>query len=108
MLIFKAKDLKPVLLEARQNQCGLILVKDHGVYLMAAMGELTHRGRTVAYARGCHPEKDEAWWETARNEVGGDDVGETISLTDSMINRILNDGEPLHITVRENDFIIEC
>ncbi|EGT7777679.1 DUF3085 domain-containing protein, partial [Salmonella enterica] len=52
MLIFNAKALKPVLLEARQNHCGVMLVKDNGVYIMSETGELTPRGRKVAWAKG--------------------------------------------------------
>ncbi|EIL7091998.1 DUF3085 domain-containing protein [Salmonella enterica] len=108
MLKFSAKDLKPVLQEARKNNCGVVLVKDHGVYIMSEIGALTSRGRKVAYAKGCHPDKDEAWWETARAEVGGDDFGESIDLTESMINRILNEGKPLYITASNEAFKIEC
>ncbi|EAP0278477.1 hypothetical protein DMV52_22180 [Salmonella enterica] len=108
MLKFSAKDLKTVLLEARKNHCGVVLVKDHGVYIMSEIGELTPRGRKVAYARGGHPDKDENWWETARAEMGGDDFGETIDLTESMINRILNEGKPLYITASAKAFKVEC
>ncbi|EAM8408546.1 DUF3085 domain-containing protein [Salmonella enterica] len=108
MLKFSAKDLKPVLQEARKNHCGVMLVKDNGVYIMSETGVLTPRGRKVAYAKGCHPDKDETWWETARAEVGGDDFGESIDLTESMINRILNEGKPLYITASNEAFEIEC
>ncbi|EAM8731791.1 DUF3085 domain-containing protein [Salmonella enterica] len=108
MLRFSAKDLKPVLQEARKNHCGVVLIQDHGVYIMSEIGALTSRGRKVAYAKGCHPEKDEAWWETARAEVVGDDFGETIDLTESMTDRILNEGKPLYITDSNEVFKIEC
>ncbi|EEG6053316.1 DUF3085 domain-containing protein [Salmonella enterica subsp. enterica] len=108
MLKFSAKDLKPVLLEARKNHCGVVLVKDEGVYLMSETGDMTLRGRKVAYAKGCHPEKDDNWWDTARAEVVGDDFGETIDLTESMMNRILNEGKPLRITASDDIFLIEC
>ncbi|EOF5156645.1 DUF3085 domain-containing protein, partial [Salmonella enterica] len=55
-----------------------------------------------------HPEKDEAWWDTARAEVGGDDFGETINLTKSMINRILNERRMLSITVSDEACKSEC
>ncbi|EAW0724363.1 DUF3085 domain-containing protein [Salmonella enterica] len=58
MLKFSAKDLKPVLQEARKNHCGVVLVKDHGVYIMSEIGALTSHGRKVAYAKGYHPDKD--------------------------------------------------
>lgn len=67
MLKFSAKDLKPVLLEARKNHCGVVLVKDHGIYIMSETGEITPRGRKVAYAKGCHPEKDEAFFAQVMN-----------------------------------------
>ncbi|EHO9075644.1 DUF3085 domain-containing protein [Salmonella enterica] len=107
MLKFSAKDLKPVLLEARQNHCGVMLVKDNGVYIMSETGELIQGERKVAWAKGCHPRKDDNWWETALTEVW-DDVGESLDLTESMMNRILNEGKPLHITVRGDSFLIEC
>lgn len=62
----------------------------------------------MAYAKGCHPEKDDNWWDTARAEVGGDDFGESIDLTESMMNRILNEGKPLRITASDDIFLIEC
>ena len=108
MLIFSAKDLKPVLTEARNNHCDIYLVKDRGVYLMSATGEMTPRGRRVAYARGCNPLKDENWWETARDEVGEDNFGMVIKLTEDMMHRIISKGKPLRITASENAFLAEC
>jgi hypothetical protein len=32
----------------------------------------------VAYANGCHPDKDADWYDHARALVGGDDFGETL------------------------------
>ncbi|WP_374057973.1 hypothetical protein [Hafnia paralvei] len=52
MLKFSAKDLKLVLQEARKNHCGVVLAKDNGVYIMSEIGEMTSRGRKVAYVRG--------------------------------------------------------
>lgn len=37
MLKFSAKDLKPVLQEARKNHCGVMLVKDNGVVRQEAV-----------------------------------------------------------------------
>lgn len=36
-------------------------------HIMSEAGELTPHGRKV----GCHPEKDESWWDTGRTEAGG-------------------------------------
>ncbi|EDW6064620.1 hypothetical protein YT14_002769 [Salmonella enterica subsp. enterica serovar Oslo] len=38
----------------------------------------------------------------------GDDIGETIDLTESMINRVLNEGKPLYITASTEAFKVEC
>lgn len=59
----------------------IILVHDHGVYLMSN-GDPRDLidGKTcfAAYAKGCDPRTDEAHWETSRTLVGGDDFGETL------------------------------
>ncbi|EIX3172443.1 DUF3085 domain-containing protein [Salmonella enterica] len=74
---------------------------------MSETGVLTPRGRKVAYAKGCHPQKDDNWWETALIEVG-DDIGESLDLTESIITRILTEGKPLCITASDDTFLIEC
>lgn len=70
------------------------LVHDQGVYLMSngepgdpldpSAGEGKYFKRYVAYARGCHPQKDDDWHETARHLVGGDDFGETLEWADEI------------------------
>ncbi|WP_374057971.1 hypothetical protein [Hafnia paralvei] len=40
--------------------------------------------------------------------MGGDDFGKSIDLTESMIDRILNEGKPLYIAVSNEEFKIEC
>jgi Protein of unknown function (DUF3085) len=90
-LVFKAEDLRRIVthaLAAPSHSVGyggvkgdVILVHDHGVYLMSAgqPRDLISEGGVssyVAYAEGCDPVKDSAWWETARELVGGDDFGQ--------------------------------
>lgn len=56
----------------------LWLVHDEGVYLMSASTEKLPReggNHLVAYAEGCHPEKDEDCWVESRRLIGGDDFG---------------------------------
>lgn len=86
----------------------MVLVKDHGVYIISEIGEQTPRDRKVVYTEGCHLDKDEAWWETAREEVGDDGFGETINLTQSMMNHTLSEGKPMYIMVSNEAFRIEC
>ncbi|WP_249655559.1 DUF3085 domain-containing protein [Serratia ureilytica] len=68
MLYFNPAELRAVVAEVRANQCALVLAKDDGVNLMPAVGErnVTGRIKHLAYADGCHPEKDDAWYETSR------------------------------------------
>lgn len=50
----------------------LSIVGDHGVYLMC-MSEKSEK-RTIVYANGIHPEKNEhTWWEKKASTFGGDD-----------------------------------
>lgn len=99
MLHFNPAELRTVIAEVRANQCVLMLAKDNGVYLMPTVGERNATGRIkhLVYADGCHPEKDEAWYETSRQLVGGDDFGEELVLTDRCIERILSEGHELWI-----------
>jgi Protein of unknown function (DUF3085) len=67
MLRFTGTELHAVLAEAGINGCRLILVKDHGVYLMSEIGESKPDGggrKRVAYATGCNPSVDDfdTWW----------------------------------------------
>ena len=91
---FKGTELRPVLAEAVANQCRVILVKDQGVYFLAERGERRPDGRqkTIAYAAGCNPDVDafDDWWELARAEFGGDDLGEFFDPHDGAFALILS------------------
>ena len=101
MLRFRGTDLRPVLAEAKTNGCRVILVKDHGVYMMSENGERNTEGRRklLAYAVGCNPDVDdfERWWNLARDELGGDDFGEYFSIDDPLFVRILESRDDLII-----------
>lgn len=59
------------------------IVKDDGIYLMAATETRLVGGETknfVVYAEGMDPNKDEDVWDAARNAVGGSDFSESIPL----------------------------
>lgn len=89
MLRFTGTELQAVLAEAGINGCRVILVKDHGVYLMSEIGESKLEGgrKRVAYATGCNPEIDdfESWWHRARDEFGGDDFVEYFNVDDPVL-----------------------
>ena len=76
----------------------VLLVHDQGVSLMSnglprdlIRGTQEKGSNFVAYAAGCHPDTDEAWWETSRRLVGGDDFGETIEAAQELLD-LLNAG----------------
>jgi hypothetical protein len=80
-------------------EIAVCLVHDSGVYLMsaglprdpvdpeAAKKNPESFRSFVAYAKGMNPDKDEEWYDTARDAVGGDDFGEFITgvWVDSML-----------------------
>lgn len=90
MLRFTGSELHAVLAEAATNSCRVILVKDHGVYLMSEVGENKPDGggrKHVAFAVGCNPDVDDfdAWWNRAREEFGGDDFAEYFDINDPVL-----------------------
>ncbi|MBF3412643.1 DUF3085 domain-containing protein [Burkholderia pseudomallei] len=111
MLRFTAADLRPVLLEARERQCSVLLVKDHGVYFMAERGEAdpsSHR-RRIAYALECNPNKDafDTWYDRARDELGGDDFAEHFDANDPLFVRVVNDGYDLTVRATSSHLLLE-
>ena len=72
-------DGKPIM--APPPAPSVLLVHDQGVYLMSngtprdIVQDITS---FCAYAHGCDPSKDAAWYDTAHDLVGGDDFGETL------------------------------
>ncbi len=72
--------------EKREPGPALHLVHDQGVYVMSnglpmdMVGSGKSRQARVAYAAGCDPHRDAAWWEESRALVGGDDFVEPLPL----------------------------
>ncbi len=73
----------------------IILVHDQGVYVMSngKPGDLLPGGsHFVAYAEGCHPEKNpDDFYDTARDLVGGDDFADTLDWANAIL-KMLDDG----------------
>jgi hypothetical protein len=42
----------------------------------------TPEQKVIYYFEGCDPEKDELWYENAREDFGGDDWGEYLPIRD--------------------------
>lgn len=88
---------------AKPEAPAVILVHDQGVYLMSngTPPDLLKEGeprRYCAYAEGCHPEKNDDWWDTARDLVGGDDFAETLPWARQMKEAL--DKGATHIVVK--------
>lgn len=101
MLRFRGAELRPVLVEAKERGCRVILVKDQGVYMMSEFGERTPEGRQkiLAYAIGCNPDVDpfDDWWDLAKAELGGDDFGEYFDADAAPFPAILESGDDLTV-----------
>lgn len=113
MLHFKGNELLPVLSEAVIHNCPVVLVKDHGVYLVSENGEFdekVQRKKHVAYAQGCNPDVDEFddWWERASTEVGGDDCAEYLDVNDDPFQLVLAGGHDLHIQMSVTDIQVRA
>lgn len=70
MIKFDAKQVRK-LLKSLAMQDKIILVGDHGVYLMCQSQPM--ESRTIVYAEGCHPVSDPEFDENKRALFGGDD-----------------------------------
>ncbi|MCY1436993.1 hypothetical protein D9M71_531380 [compost metagenome] len=100
MLHFTGSALHAVLAEAGINGCRVMLVKDHGVYLMSEIGENKPDGggrKSVAYATGCNPDVDDfdSWWNRALDEFGGDDFAEYFDIDDPVLASLRGTAESL-------------
>ncbi|CAM8819891.1 DUF3085 domain-containing protein [Burkholderia pseudomallei] len=111
MLRFTATDLRPVLLEALERQCSVLLVKDHGVYFMAERGEADPSGhrRHIAYALECNPNTDafDTWYDRAYDELGGDDFAERFDANDALFSRVLEDDRDLTIRATVSHLLLQ-
>lgn len=95
-----------------QPQPGFLFVHDRGVYLMSngnprdAVEEGKNAAAYVAYAKDCHPERDEDYWENARDLVGGDDFVEYIPFARSVEDelKICDQFEEYVIEVDQKEF----
>ncbi len=111
MLQFAGIELRAVLSEALANDCRIILVKDHGVYLMSEVGETTPNGsrKVLVYAIGCNPDLDEfeQWWNVAISELGGDDFSEYLDVNDGLLTELLETGDDLIIRATDTHLYLE-
>jgi len=107
-VIFKSADLISVIQEAKDNHCQVLLVKDHGLYMMSVKGELNQdtRRRRVAYAEGFNPDivDTDDWYDKLHDICGGDDFVEYIASDDPVFNLVFRHQFNLRIDITETTF----
>jgi hypothetical protein len=57
------------------------VAKDQGAYIGATVGSEPDQ-KVIFYFPHCDPEKDEDWYENARERFGGDDFGQFLPVRD--------------------------
>ncbi|MBJ7223171.1 MULTISPECIES: DUF3085 domain-containing protein [Pectobacteriaceae] len=112
-VIFKSETLSPVIQEARKNKCRIILVKDHGLYMMAEKGERdtgTGRQKTLCYAEGFNPDIQEfdQWYDELNAICGGDDFGEFIDINSSVFSAVTDNRSHLVVTFTDTQFELKA
>lgn len=106
---FKAETLIPVILEARKNHCPVLLVKDHGLYMMSENGEFdpeTQRRLILSCAEGFNPDKVEFddWYEELRDICGGDDFCETLPSDKEIFSDVIENNKDLIVAFTPTQF----
>jgi hypothetical protein len=106
-ICFKGKKTLDVITHARQQGCDLLLVKDEGVYLMAAAR--ANGKRQVVYAEGLDPTKRDsgAVFDDACRLCGGDDFMERIPSDDSTFDHLLEKQGHLEFLITPTEFCME-
>lgn len=110
MLKFNAKNLLSVVAEIQQYGADMLLVKDHGIYVLSSEGEIKDKRRTVAYAEGYDPENFSDGGElhdACVDAVGGDDFSESLPLTDDVLTALAKGKHDLLIVVTETQIRID-
>lgn len=100
MLVFKKTDVD-ALIKKLEPTDEVVLVGDHGVYLMsfAEKGLKEEEKRTVVYADGCNPDTDENWYDTKDSEFGGNDGCDPVG-TAQKIGLLLKGGRKDHLAIK--------
>lgn len=106
---FKTETLIPVILEARKNHCPVLLVKDHGLYMMSEDGGFdpkTQKRLTLSYAEGFDPDRAEFddWYENLREICGGDDFCETIESDNAALSDVVDSNRDLLVVFTPTQF----
>ncbi|CAI1201167.1 Protein of uncharacterised function (DUF3085) [Serratia quinivorans] len=106
-ICFKGKKTLDVITHAREQGCDLLLVKDEGVYLMAAAR--ANGKRLLAYAEGLDPTTRDSGdvFDDACRLCGGDDFMERIPSGDSTFDHLLEKQGHLEFLITPTEFCME-
>ncbi|EBL8291887.1 hypothetical protein DLP14_14640 [Salmonella enterica] len=111
-VIFKAETLIPVIQEAIKNKCFVLLVKDHGLYMMSEKGMTDKTGRhlILSYAEGFNPDLTGSnnWYYELRDICGGSDFCEKISVPNEIFHRVLHYKEDLEVAFTSRQYAIRA
>ncbi|MFP1824560.1 DUF3085 domain-containing protein [Lonsdalea quercina] len=112
-VIFKSKTLIPVIKEARNNKCRIILVKDQGLYMMSEKGARdpdTGRQKILCYAEGFNPDIQEMdqWYDELNAICGGDDFGEYIDINSPVFSTVTDNRSHLVVTFTDTQFELKA
>lgn len=102
-LKFDRTQVKAMLDTVLADDAEIMLVKDDGVYLMSFGDKPTNAGpewkRTVAYAKGFDPRKDQEVWDKSRDAMGGDDGGDRVGTKNELLEILADSVGDLIINV---------
>lgn len=104
-LTFKKAQIKKLVKQATDaDGLALMLVGDHGVYLMPEKTDSISKPQ-ICYANECNPANDD-WWEAKRNSFGPDDGVERIPLTEQLVTSILERDGEIKIEISPTQFTL--
>lgn len=110
-VIFNAADLVPVIEEAKANKCAILLVKDHGLYMMSQKGVINDNTgqRRVAYAEGFNPDVVEFddWYPALHDICGGDDFCVHMKVSDPLFDTVLRSRVNLTVKFSLTSIIVQ-
>nr|WP_241390622.1 DUF3085 domain-containing protein [Serratia proteamaculans]ULG17728.1 hypothetical protein F28p_00058 [Serratia proteamaculans] len=103
-ICFKGKKTFEVITQARQQGCDVLLVKDEGVYLMAAAR--TKGKRLLAYAEGLDPTIRDSGdvFDDACRLCGEDDFMERLPSNDPTFDHLLEKQGHLEFLITQTEF----
>lgn len=93
-------------IDPNRTRPGMLLVKDHGIYLMSTGLPRLPLGSNAAYAIQADPTllAFDDWWDVARRIMGGDDRVITIfGLHDAVLEGVRKGAKFLHLNVTGRD-----